>query len=241
MRGVFITFEGGDGAGKTTQLQLLAAALSKRGYTVVQTREPGGTMLGTQIRELLLHGGAVSPRAEALLYAADRAQHVASVIRPGLEAGAVVLSDRYIDSSLAYQGGARELGAGIRAMSEWATEELWPDLTVLLDIPENEGLTRADDGQYDRIEAEGRVISYSADTEWTDALIPAARDADLFIAEAYTYDRMVKNHLSLKTLEAHLPAINARRVVLTHMSDDMLGRVGDLPYTVASDGMVVVF
>ena len=90
-------------------------------------------------------------------------------------------------------------------------------------------------------EAEGRVISYSADTEWTDALIPAARDADLFIAEAYTYDRMVKNHLSLKTLEAHLPAINARRVVLTHMSDDMLGRVGDLPYTVASDGMVVVF
>ena len=153
---MFITFEGGDGAGKTTQLQLLAAALSKRGYTVVQTREPGGTMLGTQIRELLLHGGAVSPRAEALLYAADRAQHVASVIRPGLEAGAVVLSDRYIDSSLAYQGGARELGAGIRAMSEWATEELWPDLTVLLDIPENEGLTRADDGQYDRIEAEGR-------------------------------------------------------------------------------------
>ncbi|KIU46741.1 MULTISPECIES: MBL fold metallo-hydrolase [Bradyrhizobium] len=92
-----------------------------------------------------------------------------------------------------------------------------------------------------RIEAEGRVISYSADTEWTDALIPAARDADLFIAEAYTYDRMVKNHLSLKTLEAHLPEINARRVVLTHMSDDMLGRVGDLPYTVASDGMVVVF
>lgn len=92
-----------------------------------------------------------------------------------------------------------------------------------------------------RIEAEGRVISYSADTEWTDALIPAARDADLFIAEAYTYDRMVKNHLSLKTLEAHLPAINARRVVLTHMSDDMLGRAGDLPYTIASDGMVVVF
>ncbi|AIE82761.1 dTMP kinase [Actinotignum schaalii] len=156
MRGVFITFEGGDGAGKTTQLQLLAAALSERGYTVVQTREPGGTMLGTQIRELLLHGGAVSPRAEALLYAADRAQHVASVIRPGLEAGAVVLSDRYIDSSLAYQGGARELGAGIRAISEWATEELWPDLTVLLDIPENEGLARADDGHYDRIEAEGR-------------------------------------------------------------------------------------
>ncbi|MBR0691660.1 MBL fold metallo-hydrolase [Bradyrhizobium lablabi] len=92
-----------------------------------------------------------------------------------------------------------------------------------------------------RIEAEGRIITYGADTEWTDALIPAAQHADLFIAEAYTYDRMVKNHLSLKTLEAHLPAINARRVVLTHMSDDMLGRVDDLPYTMAEDGMVVVF
>ncbi|WP_076864228.1 MBL fold metallo-hydrolase [Bradyrhizobium mercantei] len=90
-----------------------------------------------------------------------------------------------------------------------------------------------------RVEAEGRIICYSADTEWTDTLIPAARDADLFIAEAYTYDRMVKNHLSLKTLEAHLPAINAKRVVLTHMSDDMLGRIDDLPYTAASDGMVV--
>jgi ribonuclease BN (tRNA processing enzyme) len=92
-----------------------------------------------------------------------------------------------------------------------------------------------------RVEAEDRVVSYSADTEWTDALIPAAQNADLFITEAYTYDKMVKNHLSLKTLEAHLPAINARRVVLTHMSDDMLGRVDDLPYTAASDGMVVVF
>jgi ribonuclease BN (tRNA processing enzyme) len=92
-----------------------------------------------------------------------------------------------------------------------------------------------------RVEAEGRVVSYSADTEWTDALIPAAQGADLFIAEAYTYDKMVKNHLSLKTLEAHLPAINAKRVVLTHMSDDMLGRVGDLPYTAASDGMMVEF
>lgn len=92
-----------------------------------------------------------------------------------------------------------------------------------------------------RIEAEGRVISYSADTEWTDALITAAQDADLFIAEAYTYDKMVKNHLNLKTLEAHLPAVNAKRVMLTHMSDDMLDRVDDLPYTAASDGIVVVF
>ena len=90
-----------------------------------------------------------------------------------------------------------------------------------------------------RVEAEGRVIAYSADTEWTDALIPAARDADLFIAEAYYYDRIVKNHLSLKTLEAHLPAINARRLVLTHMSDDMLARTDDLPYLAAHDGLAV--
>jgi ribonuclease BN (tRNA processing enzyme) len=90
-----------------------------------------------------------------------------------------------------------------------------------------------------RVEAEGRVITYSADTEWTDTLVPAARGADLFIAEAYYYDKIVKNHLSLKTLEAHLPAIGAKRLVLTHMSDDMLGRLGELPYTAAHDGMVV--
>src|ERR1700738_1011254 len=90
-----------------------------------------------------------------------------------------------------------------------------------------------------RIEAEGRVIAYSADTEWTETLIPAARDADLFIAEAYTYDKPVKNHLSLKTLEAHLPEISARRLILTHMSDDMLGRLDTLDHTAASDGMIV--
>lgn len=90
-----------------------------------------------------------------------------------------------------------------------------------------------------RIEAEGRIITYSADTEWTDTLIPAARGADLFIAEAYYYDKIVKNHLSLKTLEAHLPEINAKRLVLTHMSDDMLARLDELPYTAAHDGMAV--
>ena len=90
-----------------------------------------------------------------------------------------------------------------------------------------------------RVETEGRIITYSADTEWTDTLIPAARGADLFIAEAYYYDKIVKNHLSLKTLEAHLPEINAKKLVLTHMSDDMLGRLGELPYTAAHDGMIV--
>jgi ribonuclease BN (tRNA processing enzyme) len=90
-----------------------------------------------------------------------------------------------------------------------------------------------------RVEAEDRVIAYSADTEWTETLIPAARDADLFIAEAYYYDKVVKNHLSLKTLEAHLPEINPKRLILTHMSDDMLGRLDTLDYTTASDGMIV--
>jgi ribonuclease BN (tRNA processing enzyme) len=90
-----------------------------------------------------------------------------------------------------------------------------------------------------RIEAEGRVIAYSADTEWTETLIPLGRDADLFIAEAYTYDKVVKNHLSLKTLEAHLPDIKLKRLILTHMSDDMLGRLETLDYSTASDGMVV--
>jgi ribonuclease BN (tRNA processing enzyme) len=90
-----------------------------------------------------------------------------------------------------------------------------------------------------RVEAEGRTITYSADTEWTESLIPAARGADLFIAEAYYYDKVVRNHLSLTTLEAHLPEIGARRLILTHMSDDMLGRLGSLPYATAEDGMVV--
>lgn len=90
-----------------------------------------------------------------------------------------------------------------------------------------------------RVEAEGRVIAYSADTEWTQTLVPLGRDADLFIAEAYTYDKVVKNHLSLKTLEAHLPEINPKRLILTHMSDDMLGRLDTLAYVTANDGMIV--
>jgi ribonuclease BN (tRNA processing enzyme) len=92
-----------------------------------------------------------------------------------------------------------------------------------------------------RIEAAGRVIAYSADTEWTEMLIPLARDADLFVAEAYYFDKIVRNHLSLKTLEAHLPEIKPKRLVLTHMSDDMLGRIDTLEYTAASDGMIVEF
>lgn len=159
MSGLFITLEGGDGVGKTTNADLLEEWLvTDQGKTVVRTREPGATELGKHIRELLLHTpGFVDPKAEALLYAADRAQHAATVIKPALERGEVVLQDRYIDSSIAYQGAGRVLGADeIRALSSWATDELWPDLTILLDLDPAEGERRrlAVRTGYDRLEAE---------------------------------------------------------------------------------------
>ncbi|MFC2802116.1 MAG: dTMP kinase [Peptidiphaga sp.] len=153
--GLFVTFEGGDGAGKTTQVRLLAEWLRERGHGVVETREPGGTELGCHIRRLLLHGGEVSPRAEALLYAADRAHDVATVIRPALDRGDVVVADRYVDSSVAYQGAARSLGNDeVRELSMWATESLIPDLTVFLDLPTGDIAGRLG-GTADRIEAAG--------------------------------------------------------------------------------------
>lgn len=157
-RGVFVTLEGGDGAGKSTQARLLEAWLHERGHATLRTREPGGTDLGAEIRELVLHRrGHVDPRAEALLYAADRAHHIATVVRPALESGTVVLQDRYLDSSIAYQGSGRDLGGDeIRDLSLWATHGLLPDLTVLLDLDVAEGRRRLDaaQGRYDRLEAE---------------------------------------------------------------------------------------
>ncbi|WP_131103497.1 dTMP kinase [Ornithinimicrobium sufpigmenti] len=154
--GLFVAFEGGDGAGKSTQSGLLGQWLTDQGYAVRHTREPGGTALGRQVRELLLHGedGSVSPRAEALLFAADRAHHVASLVRPALLAGQVVLSDRYLDSSVAYQGAARALGHDeVRELSLWAVEGLVPDLTVLLDVSAREGRARRGE-VHDRLERE---------------------------------------------------------------------------------------
>ena len=152
--GLFISFEGGDGVGKTTQIRILADLLAAADVNHILTREPGGTELGVEIRRLLLHGGHVAPRAEALLYAADRAYHVATVIAPALERGAVVLGDRYIDSSLAYQGAARSLGVDeIASLSAWATRGLYPSLTFLLDLPPEVGLHRHTDAP-DRMERE---------------------------------------------------------------------------------------
>jgi len=154
--GLFIVLEGGDGAGKTTQLTRLAAALRQAvGREVVVTREPGGTGLGEQIRAALLHGGPVAPRAEALLYAADRSQHVEEVIRPVLARGGIAVSDRYLDSSIAYQVVGRGLDeADVRAINEFGSGGLRPDLTVLLDIAPQAGLERLS-GAADRIEAAG--------------------------------------------------------------------------------------
>ncbi|MCI7551821.1 MAG: dTMP kinase [Actinomycetaceae bacterium] len=154
-RGLFISFEGGDGTGKTTQIGELSRWLRELGYTVVTSREPGGTELGNQIRELLLHSGEVSERAEALLFAADRAHHVATKIRPALERGEVVITDRYFDSSIAYQGAARELDATqVKKLSLWATGNLVPRATILLDAAVEESAARVG-GTKDRLEAEG--------------------------------------------------------------------------------------
>ena len=156
--GLFLTFEGGDGSGKSTQSALLERWLIEQGRTVVSTREPGGTEVGEEIREIVLHRrGHIVPRAEALLYAADRAHHVATVVRPALERGDIVLQDRYLDSSVAYQGVGRELAAGeIRDLSLWAAEGLLPDITVLLDLDVAIGRDRLDESRtrYDRLEAE---------------------------------------------------------------------------------------
>lgn len=154
-QGLFITFEGGDGAGKSTQLELLKQWFVEQGREVLTTREPGGTELGAEIRRLLLHSGDVSPRAEALLYAADRAHHIATRIRPALAAGKVVLADRYFDSSVAYQGAARALDTkAVRDLSMWAVEGLLPDLTILLDVPVKAGESRVGEVK-DRLEQAG--------------------------------------------------------------------------------------
>ncbi len=155
-KGLFITFEGLDGCGKSTQMELLAAGLREQGYVVLLTREPGGTPLGEAVRQVLLdprHHG-LSARAEALLYAAARANLVEQVVRPALKDGQVVLCDRYIDSSLAYQGFGRGLGIDdITTLNVWATDCLFPDLTLLLDLEDAVRATRVA-AVPDRLEAE---------------------------------------------------------------------------------------
>ena len=154
-RGIFIAFEGGEGSGKSTQVKLLKSYLESIGESVLLTHEPGETELGVKLRQILLapETGDISPRSEALLYAADRANHVEKLIKPALNEGSVVITDRYMDSSIAYQGAGRILQpAEIARISRWATETLYPDLTIVLDIPAEIGLSRF--VERDRLEAE---------------------------------------------------------------------------------------
>lgn len=159
-QGVFIAFEGGEGAGKSTQIRLLSDALTASGRSVTLTREPGGSQIGQHIRKILLNPatGKIHPRTEALLFAADRAEHVASIIRPALDDGHVVVTDRYMDSSAAYQGAGRGLvHREVIDLSVWASGNLIPDLTIVLDLDPEIGLARAtktEFGAADRIESE---------------------------------------------------------------------------------------
>ncbi|WP_299056806.1 dTMP kinase [uncultured Nocardioides sp.] len=155
-RGVFVCFEGGEGAGKSTQSRLLVEALRASGHVVRPTYEPGDTPVGARLREILLDPatGDLAPRTEALIYAADKAEHVATVVEPALARGEVVVTDRYVDSTLAYQGAGRTLATDeVEHVARWATDDLRPDLTVLLDLDPTAGMARFT-GR-DRIEGAG--------------------------------------------------------------------------------------
>jgi dTMP kinase len=174
---LFVSFEGGDGAGKSTQVEALVAWLTGQGRSVVRTFEPGDTALGAVLRQAVQHGEDVDRRTEALLYAADRAHHVATVVRPALGRGDDVVTDRYLDSSVAYQGVGRGLGADVvERLSRWATDDLRPDLTVLLDLDPAVGLGRLT-GAPDRLERAGTAFHRRVREAF---LAQAAADPDRF-------------------------------------------------------------
>ncbi len=177
--GIFIVFEGGDGVGKSTQTTLLADWLAGQGREVVVTFEPGGTELGAVLRDLVLNPkwGDVSPRAEALMYAADKAQHLYELVMPALRRGAVVISDRYVDSMLAYQGAGRDLDADrVEQVARWATADLLPDLTVVLDLDPDQGVATI--AEKDRLEGAGAQLHQRARQFFLDL---AARDAEHYL------------------------------------------------------------
>ena len=203
MAGLFLTFEGGDGSGKTTQINRLVAWLESRGQTVVLTREPGGTDLGVELRNIVMHrNGFIAPRAEALLYAADRSHHIHTLVRPALERGDIVVQDRYLDSSVAYQGSGRVLDPDeVRELSLWGAERLMPDLTVLLDVPATVAKARqaAEDRDYDRLEAEAEDFH------------TRVRESYLALADAEPERFLVVN--------GELPIEEIHQVIITRVSD----------------------
>lgn len=199
---MFITFEGIDGVGKTTQADLLEAWLAGRGHRVMRTLEPGGTELGVEIRHLLLHRkGAVAPRSEALLYAADRAHHVATKVRPALADGQIVISDRYFDSSVAYQGAARDLDVDeVRNISLWAVDGLLPDLTVLLDLPAADAMQRrAKTGtEPDRLESEKADFFERARQQY---LHLASAESRFLLVDAAAATDLIQQRIRARVLE----------------------------------------
>ena len=197
--GVFIAFEGGDGAGTSGQVAALEAAYETAGARVWSTRQPGGTPLGRAIRDLVLHGDHVSPRAEALLFAADKAHHVDQVIRPALEDGQVVITDRYTDSSVAYQGAGRSLGTDeVLRLQLWAVDDLVPDLTVLLDVSPEEGRRRRG-AVHDRLESERDAFHSAVRTHY---LALAAADAGRYLVLDGTLSPSTLQALVLDRLRA---------------------------------------
>jgi dTMP kinase len=191
---MFVTFEGLDGSGKSTQAERLRARLREDGRDVLATREPGGTELGERIRDLVLHGGHVAPWAEALLYAAARAQHVEQVIRPSLEEGMTVICDRYIDSSAAYQGVARGLGLErVLDLNITVVGGLVPDRTFLLELDPSDAIERIG-SDYDRLEREGNAFRALAASAYKDlaarfperiVVLDGTRPPDDLAAEIY--------------------------------------------------------
>jgi dTMP kinase len=214
--GLLIAFEGGEGAGKSTQASLLAAELRTRGHEVVLTFEPGGTSVGERLRAVLLDRAStgISPRTEAMLYAADRAQHVAAVIRPALERNAVVITDRYVDSSLAYQGAGRHLDEReVRRLSRWATGGLDPDLTILLDLDPTVGLSRVS-GPRDRLESEEIAFHQRVRHEFQQ-LARRGRHRYLVVDVTALDPEAVHNRVLARVEEEDLPDLSETRTMLT--------------------------
>ena len=196
--GVFVAFEGGDGTGKSTQSRALATSLEARGYHPLLTFEPGDTTVGKEMRRIVLDPatGELSHRAEVLLYAADKSEHVDTVVMPGLERGQVVITDRYVDSLLAYQGAGRALDLGeVERLARWATRDLRPHLTVVLDLDPAHGLSRFE--ERDRIERE------------TSDFFVRAREAFLALAAADPDHYLV--------VDASRPTDESAEVVLTRV------------------------